>query len=98
MIGYKNGKVKVPKQHMTKTVKTVRHDGGPADFGNKAFNNMLKKYDITDEPTSGASTGNAKAERRIGVGKTDSLTIMAWCHGPADGGHTPLDTPSPPET
>jgi hypothetical protein len=73
---------KVPKQHLTKTVKTVRHDGGPTDFGNKAFRNMLKKYDITDEPTSGASTGNAKVERRIGVGKTDSLTIMAWCHGP----------------
>lgn len=72
----------VPKQHVTHAVKAVRHDAGRADFGNKAFKKILTKYGITDEVTSGASTGNAKVERRIGVGTTDSLTNMAWCQGP----------------
>ena len=72
----------VAKQHISFRVKTVRHDGGRADFGNKAFGRLLEKYSITREQTGGTSTGNAKVERRIGIATTDSLTNMSWCHGP----------------
>ena len=72
----------IPKQHITHAVKTVRHDGGRADFGNTNFGKMLAKYDITNETTTGASTGNGKVERRIGIATTDSMTCMLWCHGP----------------
>ena len=72
----------VPKQHRHFTVKTVRHDGGRGDFGNKAFAKLLKKYDITREKTGGTSTGNAKCERRIGIATTDCLVNMSWCNGP----------------
>ena len=72
----------IPKQQSTHKVDSVRHDGGRADFDNKAFTTLLKKYNITDQPTGVTSTGNAKVERRIGIAKTDSLTNMAWWHGP----------------
>ena len=72
----------VPKQHLTYKVNTLRHDGGRADFGNKAFEKLLHKYSITREKTTGASTGNVKAERRIGVSSTDSLTEVSSSHGP----------------
>ena len=72
----------VPKQHLSFRVKTIRHDGGRADFGNKAFERLLEKYNITREQTGGTSTGNAKVERRIGIATADSLTNMSWCHGP----------------
>ena len=68
--------------HRSHVVYTVRHDGGRADFGNKAFAALLRKYDITPERTGGTSTGNAKVERRIGIATTDSLTNMSWCQGP----------------
>ena len=71
----------VPKQHLTFKVKTMRHDKGRGDFGNKAFEKMLKKYSITPENTA-TSTGNAKCERRIGIAHTDSITNMSWCQGP----------------
>ena len=71
----------IARQHKTFAVKTVRHDGDRADFGNTTFKNLLKKYDIISEQ-AGTSTDNAKVERRIGVATTDSLTNMAWCHGP----------------
>ena len=60
----------------------MRHDGGRADYGNQHFKRLLKKYDIIDEETTGASTGNAKVERRIGIAKSDSLTNMSWSHTP----------------
>lgn len=72
----------VPKQHLTYAVSTMRHDGGRGDFGNTTFEKLLRKYSITREKTTGASTNNSKVERRIGVATTDSLTQMSWCHGP----------------
>ena len=71
-----------PKQHRNFTVQTVRHDGGRGYFGNEAFAKLLRNYDITREKTGGTSTGNAKAERRIGIATTDSMVNMSWCQGP----------------
>ena len=72
----------VERSPLQRVVKTVRHDGGRGDFGNKNFENLLKKHNITREKTGGTSTGNAKCERRIGIATTDSLINMSWCHGP----------------
>ena len=36
----------VTQQHLKKTVKRLRSDYGPSDFGNLNFTNLLHKYDI----------------------------------------------------
>ena len=72
----------IPKQHLTKTVKTFKADHGPADFGNSSFEHLLRKYSITRLPTGGSSTHNSKAERRIGLVQTDVLTCMSWANAP----------------
>ena len=66
------------------TLHVVRADNGPSDFGSgdSAFNELLTKYNITREETSGSHTHNSKAERRIGVAQTDMMTHMSWAMAP----------------